>query len=217
MILNAAMSVDGKIATREGDSRISCPADLTRLHRLRSQVDAVMVGAGTILSDNPSLTVRRTKGKNPIRVVVDGRARIPPSSRVFGGGPLTLVAVTSAAPKSRVEKLRKRAEVWVFGGRRVPLEKLLHRLRKRGVRKLLLEGGSTLNWYMLREGVVDEIRVSISPRIVGGAKAKSLVGGEGFARISEGIPLKLVKIQRVGRDLLLVFRVVRRGASKNRR
>lgn len=215
VILNAAMTVDGKIATRAGDSQISCPADLKRLHRLRSRVDAVMVGAGTILSDDPSLTVRRVKGRNPLRVVVDGRARVPPTARVFRGGPPTVVAVGSRAPRSRIEGLRRVAEVWVFSGPPIDLRELLAKLYARGVKRLLLEGGSTLNWHMMRSGLVDELRVSISPRVVGGESAKTLVGGEGFARVSEGVRLKLRQIQRVGRDLLLVFEVRGCGASKN--
>ena len=104
VIMNAAMTLDGKIATREGDSRISCPEDLDRLHRLRARVDAILVGAGTVLSDDPSLTVRRARGRNPLRVVVDGRARIPLTARVLDGSSKTLVAVSRRAPRRKVEE-----------------------------------------------------------------------------------------------------------------
>ncbi|TDA31798.1 MAG: 2,5-diamino-6-(ribosylamino)-4(3H)-pyrimidinone 5'-phosphate reductase, partial [Hadesarchaea archaeon] len=181
VIMNAAMTLDGKIATREGDSKISCPEDLDRVHRLRAEVDAIMVGAGTVLSDDPSLTVRRAKGKNPLRVVVDGRASIPPTARILDRSSPTLVVVSERAPETRVRELRRKgAEVMRKGREKVDLPLLLEELGKRGIRKILLEGGSTLNWYMLSSGLVDEIRVAVSPTIVGGERAKTLVGGEGF-------------------------------------
>lgn len=220
VIMNAAMTLDGKIATREGDSRISCPEDLDRVHRLRAEVDAIMVGAGTVLSDDPSLTVRRARRKtNPLRVVVDGRARIPPTARVLDGSSPTLVVVSKRAPKRRVEGLRRRGvEVMEGGAEEVDLRGLLEELARRGVRKLLLEGGSTLNWHMLSLGLVDEVRVAVSPRIVGGREAKTLVGGEGFGKVGEGIELELLRVSRVGRDLLLLYRVkaLRRKAEGKR-
>jgi 2,5-diamino-6-(ribosylamino)-4(3H)-pyrimidinone 5'-phosphate reductase len=120
--------------------------------------------------------------------------------------------MTKAATKRRVEKLRARGAQIIFaGGKEVDLKKLLERLYALGVRRLLLEGGSTLNWGMLRRGLVDEIRVAVAPRIVGGVKAKTLVGGSGFAEISKGVALKLIAVNRVGEDLLLTYKV--RGAS----
>jgi len=206
VILNMAMSVDGKIATVEGDSKLSCPEDLKRLHSLRSKVDAVMVGVGTVLKDNPSLTVRLTKGKNPIRVVVDSMASTPPDAKVLDSSAKTIIAVSRRAPKDRIEKLKKKADIMVVGDYLVDLPRLLEKLYERGIRKLLLEGGSTLNWSMLKERLVDELRITVCPVILGGEKAKSLVGGEGFRKVEEGLKLKLVRIKKVGRDLLLVYR-----------
>ncbi|KUO40971.1 MAG: 5-amino-6-(5-phosphoribosylamino)uracil reductase [Candidatus Hadarchaeum yellowstonense] len=214
VILNAAMTLDGKIATSSGDSKISSEADLTRLHRLRSRVDAVMVGAGTILADNPSLTVRRVKGKNPIRVVVDGMARIPTDARVLDQSAKTIVAVLKAADEKKVEGLRRAgAEVLLFDGEQINLRSLLEELHRRGIRKLLLEGGSTLNWNMIAAGLVDEIQVTVAPRIVGGAAAKTLVGGAGFPTVKEGVKLRLSKITKVGSDVLLIYRVT--GAKRD--
>ncbi|MGQ9788472.1 MAG: 2,5-diamino-6-(ribosylamino)-4(3H)-pyrimidinone 5'-phosphate reductase [Candidatus Hadarchaeaceae archaeon] len=207
VILNAAMTLDGKIATICGDSKISSDADLTRLHRLRAKMDAVMVGAGTILADNPSLTVRRVKGRNPTRVVVDGMAKIPSNAKVLDNSARTIVAVSNAADKENVEKLRRAgAEIIVFEGNDVDLYRLLDELNRRGVEKLLLEGGSTLNWNMISRGLVDEIRITVAPRIVGGVAAKTLIGGNGFCKVKEGISLKLFKVSRVGSELLLVYR-----------
>jgi 2,5-diamino-6-(ribosylamino)-4(3H)-pyrimidinone 5'-phosphate reductase len=208
VILNAAMTLDGKITTTEGDSKISCEADLVRLHRLRSEVDAVMVGVGTILADDPSLTVRKIRGKNPLRVVVDGKAKTPSVARVLRGDAKTVIAVSRCAKPEKVKGLRSAgAEVMVVGKRQVDLKKLLARLWSSDIRKLLLEGGSTLNWAMLKEGLVDEIRLCIAPYVVGGEKAKSLVGGKGFPRINQGIKLRLKEIKRIGTDLLLVYKV----------
>jgi 2,5-diamino-6-(ribosylamino)-4(3H)-pyrimidinone 5'-phosphate reductase len=206
VILNMAMSVDGKIATVEGDSRLSCQEDLRRLHSLRSRVDAVMVGVGTVLKDNPSLTVRLVKGKNPIRVVVDSMASTPLDSKVLDESARTIVAVSRRAPKERVERLEERATVLVLGEDRVDLPRLLDRLYGLGVRRLLLEGGSTLNWNMLKNRLVDELQISVCPVILGGEKAKSLVGGEGFRRVEEGLRLKLIRTRRVGEDLLLIYK-----------
>jgi 2,5-diamino-6-(ribosylamino)-4(3H)-pyrimidinone 5'-phosphate reductase len=215
VILNAAMTLDGKIATAGGDSKISCREDLNRVHRLRAEVDAVMVGVGTILADDPHLTVRRVQGKNPIRVVIDREAKTPPDARVMDGSAKTIVAVSKMAKGKKLEKLRAAgAEIVIGEEKEVDLRKLLGKLRSRGVRKLLLEGGSKLNWEMLRRGLVDEVRVAVAPCIVGGEKAKSLVGGEGFAKVKEGVKLKLSKVDRVGSDLLLIYRVVGTGSAE---
>lgn len=210
VILNAAMTLDGKIATVAGDSRISCSADLDRTHKLRAGVDAVMIGVGTVLADDPSLTVRRAKGKNPIRIVIDSEAKTPLNARILCGPAKTIVATTTRAPKKKIEKLRSRgAEPITCGSKKVDLKELLRKLRARGVRRLLLEGGSTLNWGMLERGLVDEVRVAISPRIVGGAAARTLVGGVGFRRVPQGVKLKLQSARRVGTDLLLTYKVKR--------
>ncbi|MDI6643277.1 MAG: 2,5-diamino-6-(ribosylamino)-4(3H)-pyrimidinone 5'-phosphate reductase [Candidatus Hodarchaeaceae archaeon] len=218
VILNAAMTLDGKIATVTGDSRISCDADLDRVHRLRAESDAIMVGLGTVLADDPSLTVRRVRGRNPIRVVVDREARTPPNAKVLRGPAKTIVAVSRKAKPQRIKRLRAAgADVIVEGAEKVNLRRLLEELRSRGVRKLLLEGGSTLNWGMLEQGLVDEVRVAVAPYIAGGANAKTLVGGAGFAKVRESAELKLSRVTRVGRDLLLIYQVAGvRGAEKAR-
>ncbi|MEM2874973.1 MAG: 2,5-diamino-6-(ribosylamino)-4(3H)-pyrimidinone 5'-phosphate reductase [Candidatus Hadarchaeales archaeon] len=211
VILNSAMSVDGKIATMTGDSALSCEEDLRRLHCLRASVDAVMVGAGTIISDNPSLTVRMVRGRNPIRVVVDGRCRIPLKSRVLNRSARTVVAVSGKAPKKKVNALRKMGvDVIVMGKREVDLSRLLSELHSRGVRKMLLEGGSMLNWEMLSRGLVDELRIAVAPVVLGGKDAKPLVGGKGFERVSEGLRLEFLGSSRVGENLLLRYRVLGR-------
>jgi 2,5-diamino-6-(ribosylamino)-4(3H)-pyrimidinone 5'-phosphate reductase len=207
VILNAAMTLDGKIATREGDSRISCKEDLKRTHKLRAEVDAIMVGVGTVLIDNPSLTVRHVRGENPIRVIVDGFAKTPPDARVLDGSAPTIIALTAKANDRRKEKLRSvGAQLIVLGNNEVDLPELLKRLHDQGVKKLLLEGGSTLNWGMISQGLVDEIRVAVAPVVVGGENARTLVDGPGFKKIAESIKFELTSFERVGEELLLTYR-----------
>lgn len=213
VILNAAMTLDGKIATIAGDSKISSEADLIRLHKLRTEVDAVMVGAGTVLADDPSLTVRLVRGKNPIRLVVDGEAKIPVKAKVLDCSAKTIVAILRTAKKQKIDKLRAAgAEIIIFGGTKIDLLSLLEGLYSRGFRKLLLEGGSTLNWCMLEQGLVDEVQVAVSPKLVGGERAKTLVGGAGFSKIKESVKLKLSKVKRIGSEILLIYRVA--GAKR---
>jgi 2,5-diamino-6-(ribosylamino)-4(3H)-pyrimidinone 5'-phosphate reductase len=208
VILNAAMTLDGKIASAAGDSRISCEEDFDRIHKLRASVDAVMVGFGTVIADNPSLTVRRARGENPLRVIIDSFGKTPGNAKVLDGSARTIIAVTARAPKRNLDRLRaKGAQIIVTGGKEVDLQKLLGKLHALGVRRLLLEGGSTLNWGMLRRGLVDEVRVAVAPYIIGGTGARTLVGGRGFAKISKGVTLKLISSTRVGKDLLLTYRV----------
>jgi 2,5-diamino-6-(ribosylamino)-4(3H)-pyrimidinone 5'-phosphate reductase len=213
VILNAGMTLDGKIATRTRDTKISGKEDLERVHRIRERVDAIMVGIGTVLDDDPRLTVHKIqseKKRNPTRVVVDSRARTPLNARVLNREAPTVIAVSHAAPEERVKALREKgAEVVVCGESRVDLRCLMQELYKRGIRSVLLEGGGTLNFGMLREGLVDEVSVAIAPVLVGGKEAVSLVDGEGFATIAEGVHLKLKKYYPLGKDFILEYEVLR--------
>jgi len=212
VILNAAMSLDGKIATYTGDSRMSSPADLRRVHRLRASVDGIMVGMRTLLRDNPKLTVRSAKDRRPYRIIVDSNAQTPLTSYVVRTAREipTIVAVTSRAPKNRIEILERRGvKVFVCGeGRLVSVKILLQILRKLGIRKILLEGGGALNWSMLSTGLLDEISVSITPRILGGEKAVTLVEGKGSPLVSDGVNLKLISTAKYGPDLVVRYKVL---------
>lgn len=212
IILNAGMTLDGKIASKSRDVKISCKEDLERVHEIRKDIDAIMVGIGTVLDDDPRLTVHKIPGKredNPLRVVADSMARTPPGARVINDDAETIIAVSEAAPKNRIVVLEKSADVFVCGENRVDLECLMEELYKRGVKTLLLEGGGTLNWGMLERDLVDEVKVAITPRIVGGTDALTLVEGEGFEKISDGVKLKLKKHYQLGRDLILEYEVLR--------
>jgi len=207
--INGAMTVDGKIATTSGDSKISSREDLLRVHKLRASVDAIVVGISTILTDDPRLTVRMVKGKNPARVIVDSRGRIPIDSQIMRTAPRirTIVAVTDQAPEEKTRKLEEAgAQVLVVSeGKKgqsaavphgVNLKKLFRRLEKMGLRRILVEGGGELNWSLLRLGLVDELTVTIAPKIAGGRLSTTLVEGDGFDEIAQGIRLQLKQVEQ---------------------
>lgn len=191
VFINAAMSADGKIATIERkQTRISGSLDFDRVDELRATSDAVMVGIGTMLSDDPSLTVksqeRREKRKadgldeNPVRIVVDSLARTSPDADIFKkGAGKRIIAVSESAPYENVEKLSEHAEIITSGKKSVDLEKLLYELKNRGIDILMVEGGATLNWGLISKGLVDEIYTFIGNIILGGQSAPTLVDGDG--------------------------------------
>jgi len=206
--MSAAMTLDGKITTKSGDSKISSPIDLKLLHRLRNRVDAVMIGSGTQLSDNPRLTVRRVRGRNPIRVVVDSAARTPSDSKILAAQGSTIIAVSRKAPENRVRKLQMvGAKVVRCGTNHVDLKALMSSLHGLGIRTILLEGGGGLNWHMLASNLVDELRITIAPFLVGGERAKTLVEGVGVGRISQAIKLSLKSATRNENELVLSYKV----------
>lgn len=212
VILNAAMSLDGKIATSTGESRLSSPEDLRRVHRLRVSVDGIMVGLRTILVDDPRLTVRFHRARKLRRIILDSNARTPLDAYVIRTAleTPTIIAVTSRAADGRTRALRN-AGVTVLkcgSGPLVSLPILLRRLKQMGIESVLLEGGGQLNWSMLSKRLVDEISVAISPTILGGARAVTLVEGEGFESIGKAVELRLLSSKRYGRDLVLHYKVL---------
>jgi 2,5-diamino-6-(ribosylamino)-4(3H)-pyrimidinone 5'-phosphate reductase len=210
VILNAGITLDGKIASRKGNTEISSPEDMLRVHRIRKEVDAIMVGIHTVLKDDPKLTAHKVSDDirdNPIRVVVDSKARTPLGSKVLNDRAKTIIAVSEEAEEDKIKALEKYCEVVVCGKGRVDLGCLLEHLADMGVKSLLLEGGGTLNWSMLEGGFVDEVRVAIAPWIVGGRDAVTLVEGEGFEKIRGGIGLRLLRYYPLGEDLVLEYQV----------
>ena len=196
VILNAAMSIDGKISTRKNDSAISSKLDLVRVHKLRSTVDGIMIGISTVLEDDPMLNVRysTTGMKNPTRIIIDSKARIPLNSRIIDSSNKiqTIIAVTHNASSRKIKEIQKKgAQVLVYGNGKVNLRNLFQQLEKMGLKKIIVEGGGEINWSVLRLGLVNELVVTISPVVIGGRDAKTLVEGKGFTNISDGIKMKL--------------------------
>jgi len=211
--LKAAISLDGKLATRSGESRwISSEASRNYVHRLRQVSDAVMVGIGTVLKDDPLLTVRiprKNLPRHPLRVIVDSHLRIPFHAKLVRTAwryP-TLVATTEATSSSKIKRLAKaKLEVLLIESDahgRVSLGALMEELARRGVVSVLLEGGSTLNASALKERLVDKLLFFVAPKIIGGQRAPGVIGGEGVLRIKEASTVKIKRIRRIGSDLLI--------------
>lgn len=208
VILSAAISLDGKIATRMGDSALSSGIDKKRLHKLRTQVDAILVGKNTILQDNPMLNVRYAKGKNPIRIVLDSLGQTPTSSKIIQTSDKiqTIIAVSEKISKKNLDNLAKfPIDIVISGKKRVELKKLLQILGKAKIKTILLEGGGTTNWDFVNQGLVDQVIVTIAPYLVGGKDAKTLVEGEGFVKISKSLRLNLDKITRQKNEIVLYY------------
>jgi 2,5-diamino-6-(ribosylamino)-4(3H)-pyrimidinone 5'-phosphate reductase len=211
VILNSAMTLDGKMATKTGNSKISGKEDLLRVHELRRDVDAIMVGINTVITDDPKLTVHKIPADNqdnPLRIVVDSRARTPIFSRVLNSDAPTLIVVAEYASSERVKDLNKRAEVLICGKERVDLKALMEKLASKGVKTLILEGGSTLNYSMLIDGLVSEMRICIAPMIVGGREAKTLADGDGIDNMKDAVKLRLKKSYMLGDDLIVEYDVL---------
>ncbi len=211
VIMNAGITLDGKIATVARDVKISGEEDLKRVHEIRKRVDAIMVGIGTVLDDDPRLTVHKIKSdRNPLRVVADSRLRVPMEARILNQDARTVIFTSELAPEDKAEKIRSLGhEVIVAGKERVDLKKAMKILYEKGVKSLLLEGGGNLNFSMLRDNLVDEVSVAIAPVLVGGTNAVSLVEGEGFEKIEEGVKLKLKRFYPLGKDFILEYEVVK--------
>jgi diaminohydroxyphosphoribosylaminopyrimidine deaminase/5-amino-6-(5-phosphoribosylamino)uracil reductase len=206
--LKAAASLDGKTAATDRSSKwITGDAAREDVQRLRAEADAIVVGAGTVLDDDPSLTVRDVSytGRPPLRIVVDAAGRVPPEARIFDDSAPTFVATTARADHEVVEAWEATgAEVVSFDQDEtegVSLPELLAHLGKRDVQGLLLEGGATLAWSFVREGLVDRVVLYLAPKLVGGARAPGVLMGGGFAPVGEAAALDIVSVERIGDDM----------------
>jgi diaminohydroxyphosphoribosylaminopyrimidine deaminase/5-amino-6-(5-phosphoribosylamino)uracil reductase len=207
VVWKMAASLDGKVAARDGSSRwITGEAARADVHRLRAWSDAIVVGARTALVDDPSLTVREPgyRGRPPLRVLVDARGRVPADGDLFDREAPTLVATTALAPRERREEWAAAgAEVTLYEpeGDGVPLGELAADLGKRDVQGLLLEGGPTLAFAAVEEGLVDRVVVYLAPKLIGGVDAPTVLGGRGFAPIANAVPLRIRSFDLLGADL----------------
>lgn len=208
IILSATASIDGKIATRSGDSALSSKKDQIRIHKLRSRVDAILVGKNTAIRDDPLLTVRLVRGKNPIRIVLDSSANIRLDSKILKtcGQIPTIIAVSQSAPQSRLARLeRLSVEIVVAGTKSVSLKLLMRKLLQKNIKTVLVEGGGTINWAFVRDGLFDELYLAVSPFVIGGTESVSLVGGRGFETIKKSAKLRLNSTSRMGNHIILHY------------
>ena len=217
-----AASLDGKIATRSGESRwITGDVARRRAHKLRAISDAVMVGIGTVLADDPQLTARNQRGRplprQPLRVIVDSRSRTPASAKLFlEPGPVLLAAACIPGQPGRTLK-PEQAEIVQLPAEdgSVDLKALLAHLGRREVASLLVEGGGVLLGALFDRGLVDKVVAFIAPVIIGGVSATPAVGGLGSATLAEALRLHDVKVERLGEDLMVVGYPAGRGAGEH--
>ena len=222
VIINAAMTLDGKIATKTGSSEISGPEALERVHEIRKIADGIMVGIGTVLADDPRLTVHKipsSKSDNPIRVVVDNKARTPIDFRILNDDADTIIAVGSICDEnnpqsdadavSRAKAISQKVDVFYSSKTPVDLVEFMDYLYSKGIKTLMLEGGATLNFSMIRENLIDEVRICIAPMIAGGRDAKTFFDGEGFDYMKDAVKLELIKSYSCGKDFVMEYKVLK--------
>jgi diaminohydroxyphosphoribosylaminopyrimidine deaminase/5-amino-6-(5-phosphoribosylamino)uracil reductase len=221
VVLKAAITLDGRLAARSGDSKwITGEAARREAHRMRAAADAVLVGVSTVLADDPELNVRLVRGQNPLRVVLDSRLRTPANSKLarVRGDSRTLIFHGPSAPAKRRAQLRQRGvelcQIPVDAAGRLRLRSVLRELGKREVMRLLVEGGARVHGALLDAGLVDEVALFVAPRILGDAAAIPLADGKPKTRLSAAIGLESLEVRRVGEDVLLQGRL-KSPASKD--
>ncbi len=210
-IMKTAMTLDGKIASYTGDAKwINNVLSRKYVHEIRHRVCGIMVGIGTVLSDDPFLTTRLEdkEGKNPIRIIVDTTCKVPLGAKVFDPNVKgkTIVATTEFANKEKIKAIKEKgADVIItpIKDDRVDLLYLMKELGERKIDSVLLEGGSTLNYTALKEEIVDKVISFIAPKILGGKRAKTPVGGEGIGYIKDAIQLHSINIKRFNEDIMV--------------
>lgn len=206
VLANCATSLDGKLATRRRRQvRLSGDKDMARVHRLRARADAICVGIGTLLADDPKLTAkaRHVDGEpdQPLKVILDSTGRTPPDCEAIATPGPVLVA-TAEGHDDPIDG----AEVRAFGKERVDLEMLLDHLDERGIEELLVEGGGEVLWSFLSRDLVDELTVYIAPVVLGGTEAPTLADGDGFDGIEEATRMELADVERVDDGVVLRYR-----------
>jgi len=208
IILKVAATLDGKLATKNGESRwITGETSRRFVHRLRDQVDGVVVGIGTVLKDDPMLTARVRGGRDPYRIVFDSRLRIPENAKMIDLSPSrTIVATTEMASRDKIERLQKKGvRILISDSKsgKVDLKSSLLKLGEMGMMSLLLEGGSQLSGSFLDQRLIDKILLFLSPKLIGDPEAPGIFGGLGVAHLKEAIPLRDLKVRKIGDDILV--------------
>ncbi|NQU95088.1 MAG: bifunctional diaminohydroxyphosphoribosylaminopyrimidine deaminase/5-amino-6-(5-phosphoribosylamino)uracil reductase RibD [Candidatus Omnitrophica bacterium] len=205
--LKFAQTLDGRIAARDGSSKwISGPGSLKLTHKLRARNDAILIGVGTVLQDNPSLTVRLAKGKNPTRIIIDPKLRTPYTSRVIKNTKIakTIIVTARKAPKVKVAQFRQKGVEFVFLplSKRgyIDLEKIISILYKKGIKSMLVEGGGRIITSFMKKGLVDKLIAIISPKILG--KGKDAVGDLGIGNIKWALKLRIKSAKHLGKDIV---------------
>jgi len=208
--LKSAISLDGKIATKTGESFwITGIESRQKVHEMRNLSDAILIGINTVIRDNPSLTVRDVKNKikNPIKIIIDSSLKIPLNSKVLKFEPQnTIIIASNQAPENRKKKIVSLgATILCLKDKKgvLPFDKIIKELGKQKITSILIEGGGTTNAEALKADIVDKVAFFIAPKIIGGVKAPSVVMGNGIKNLSEAIQLKDLSVSKIGDDLLV--------------
>ena len=209
VVMKCAMSIDGKICTKYGESKwITGEKAREYVHETRSKLSAIMVGVDTVIKDNPQLTSRIDNGRNPIRIIVDSTLRIPLKSNVLVDKykDKTIIATTSSADKEKIdyiENLGIKVLIISEKEKRVDINELMNRLGEMNIDSVLLEGGGTLNFTAFKEKIVDKVQVYIAPKIIGGSLAQTPVEGVGIDKLNEAFSLRELKIEMLDKDIFI--------------
>lgn len=209
VVLKTAMSIDGKISTASGESKwITEKEARESVHILRNELMAIMVGIDTVIIDNPELTCRIPDGRNPIRIIVDSKLRIPYDSKILETAKefKTIIATTEKAREEKIHEIEALGIIVIqtkAKNEKVDLKDLMTKLGNQNIDSILLEGGATLNYSALESGVVDKVLVYIAPKIIGGTKSKTPVGGSGISNLKDAFKVREISTSTIGKDILL--------------
>lgn len=205
VILKLAMTMDGRIATKTGDSKYITGRDARKyVHQFRSEVDAIMVGINTVLKDNPKLTSRLVKGKDPMKVVVDTELRMPLKCNLMKHPSKLIIATTNKAPKKKINKFyQKGVNVVVLKSKRnlVDLKELMKELGKKEIASVMIEGGAELNSSAIKDRIANKLLIFTAPKLVG--NGLGAIGNLGITKIDRAVKLKDIKMKKIGKDILV--------------
>ncbi len=208
--LKLAQTLDGNIATCTGDSKwITSKASRVRGHQLRAEADAILVGRGTVIADDPELSVRYVNGKSPTKIVLDSQLKIGLTAKIFSGAPL-IIATTEEVCKKRIKERKKGAQVWqmpVMNGQ-INLKAVVQKAALSGLQHILIEGGSRVAASALRLSLVDRIAAFVAPKILGAGTPA--IGSLNITSITDAIELENVNVESIGNDFLFTARVKKR-------
>lgn len=221
VLVNVAVSADGKLSTRERRQvKISGPDDFDRVDVIKAGADAIMVGIGTVLADDPSLTVKSPeriserlslgRSEHPIRIVVDSQARTSPDAKILHKGPgRRIIAVAESAPGERVTSLKPFADIITVGKDQVDLSQLMDELGRQGIGRLMVEGGGTLISGLFTQGLVDQLSMFVGNIIIGGSTSPTLADGDGWIQEKDFVQMKLISVQPIDQGVCINWRVTR--------
>lgn len=221
ILVNVAVSADGKLSTRERRQvKISGHDDFDRVDKIKTGADAIMVGIGTVLADDPSLTVKSDeriserlsigRPEHPIRIVIDSQARTPPDAKILHKGPgRRIIAVSNRAPQDRIAALEPYADILVYGDDTVDLPALCAELGRQDIGRIMVEGGGTLIASLFKDDLVDQLSMFIGNMIIGGSTAPTLADGEGWIHETDFTRLTLISLEPMDKGVLINWKITR--------